>query len=54
MDRFIAKQNIERFRQQLVRESDPKRRDVLEQLLEDEEHKLRKAELVHRLRTRTR
>jgi hypothetical protein len=41
MRRFIAKLNAERFRKQLLVETDPARRETLRRLLEVEEAKLR-------------
>ncbi len=40
MDEFIARLNIERFRELLIGEDDPTRRRTLLQLLAEEEEKL--------------
>lgn len=42
-DRWIAAQNIERFQAQLKDEPDQKRRQVLQNLIEQEREKLRLA-----------
>lgn len=41
MDKRVAQLNIEHFRQELARESDPARRARLRELLEEEERKLK-------------
>jgi rubrerythrin len=44
VQRFIARENIRRYRQQLEAATDPKQREMLEQLLADEEALLRELE----------
>lgn len=48
MDRFVARRNIEHFRQQLDVERDPAERAKLEQMLEEARAQLRLAEEEHR------
>ncbi len=40
MDRFVARQNIDHFRDKLATETDEERREMLLRLLADEEAKL--------------
>ena len=49
MDRFIARQNIEHFRQRLDLARDPEERARLERLLSEATEQLRQAEEAHRL-----
>jgi hypothetical protein len=44
MDRFVARQNIDNFRQQLANEPDPGRRAQLQQLLREAEAQLKAAD----------
>ncbi len=48
MDRFVARQNIEHFRELLAAERDPQERSRLEQLLAEAREQLRQAEAAHR------
>lgn len=48
MQRFIARENIKRFRQQLASCSDERQRETLRQLLAAEEGKLNELERAHR------
>ncbi len=48
MDRFVARQNIARFQQQLADESDPETRAHLQALLDEAQEQLRQAEEAHR------
>ena len=41
MDRTVAKLNIEHFRQKLAQERDPAQRAKLQEMLEEEERKLK-------------
>jgi len=41
MNKFIARQNVERFRRLIMYETNPRQRLLLEQMLADEETKLR-------------
>jgi hypothetical protein len=43
MDRYIARMNIEHFREMLAKERDPARREKLLRLIAEEEEKLRVA-----------
>jgi hypothetical protein len=45
MERFIARENIKRFKEQLARCVDPEKRSTLERLLAAEEAHLNKLEL---------
>jgi len=47
MDRFVARQNIDNFRQQLAVERDAGKRSRLEQLLHEAEAQLKAAEQAH-------
>ena len=47
MDRFVARQNVEHFRDMLNKEQDKLRRERLTQLLLEEEAKLAEAEADH-------
>ena len=47
MDRFVARQNIEHFHQQLAAERDPAKRAQLQTLLREAELQLREAEAAH-------
>jgi Ser-tRNA(Ala) deacylase AlaX len=40
MKRFIAEANIEHFRRKLAEESDPKKRAIIQRLLDEEQEKL--------------
>ncbi len=51
MDRFVARRNIDHFRQQLETERDPAKRANLEHLLEEAQEQLRQAEEAHRRET---
>lgn len=48
VDRFIARQNIEHFRQLLVQAGDPKERARLERFLSEAIEQLRQADEAHR------
>ncbi len=48
MDRFVARQNIEHFAQQLSQERDPEKRAHLQRLLDEAREQLRQAEAAHR------
>jgi hypothetical protein len=50
MDRFIARANIDEFKRLLKTEKDPAKRNVLLQLLADEEQKLAAASPAYRKR----
>jgi hypothetical protein len=54
VDRFVARRNIEHFRQQLEEERDPEKRANLQKLLEDAREQLKQAEEAHRLEDRAR
>jgi hypothetical protein len=43
MDRLVARLNIEHLREMLASESDPKKRETLTRLLQEEEKKLAEA-----------
>jgi hypothetical protein len=49
MDRFVAHENVERFRRQLASEPDAERRRHLEALLAEAEQDVKRAEEAHRL-----
>ena len=49
MDRFVARKNIEHFRQMLAQAHDLEERDRLERLLNEAYQQLRQAESAHRL-----
>ena len=48
MDRFVARRNIDHFRQQLEAERDPAKRANLKKLLEEAHEQLRQAQEAHR------
>jgi len=48
MDRFVARQNIEHYRDMLVNEPDEHKRTVLARLLAEEEAKLAAANEAHK------
>jgi len=48
MERFIARQNIEHFRQLLAETHDPEARARLERLLSEARGQLKRAEQAHR------
>ena len=48
MDRFVARQNIARFREQLAKERDLEARAHLQRLLDEASEQLRQAEDAHR------
>ena len=49
MDRFVARQNIEHFRELLAAARDPEERKRLERFLAEAHEQLRQAEEQHRL-----
>ena len=51
MERFVRRQNIEHYKDLLKTVTDPVERGVIEQLLRDEEAKLKKAEENSRQKT---
>ena len=48
MDRFVARQNIEHYRDMLAKEPDEHKRAVLARLLAEEEAKLSAADRMHK------
>ena len=48
MERFVLRQNIEHYRAMLKNTTDPKRRQLIEKLLFEEEAKLKKYEEDHK------
>jgi hypothetical protein len=48
VDRFVARQNVVRFRQRLAEERDPEARAHLKRLLDEANQQLEQAEEAHR------
>jgi hypothetical protein len=40
MQKFVAEQNIQHFRERLARETDPHQRELLQRMIDEEEAKL--------------